>query len=619
MEEKKLRTLSQLRILAFTGFLTWNLAFYLLKFKSELVYLPSLLFLIAFFKLLGMYQSRKDKIRRILVWDKFLVQQKARVLLNGEKYPEIKKSQYSNMSLLKEVPSWAKDLDFIGEKGIFSRIDTTVTPLGSRKFLSCFQWNESELNQSYVERQNTVKILSSQSGRLQKLIKKFQFYEASFRQRDEVESEKLPSYIPNFLNSEKKKDLETKSEFPFGLLQENPIDLWSSTFGTFANLIAMLLPIWIVFLWALVLFTLAFGKTWGSGIFLFNLGFFGLYRSGSVLQFRSLGLQVETLPDLGKLLRYIHRSKIRGISGKSYLQEWSRQDLSESWKKLSRIADRASLIQAPLFHTILNFLFLYDLWLWSSYKKWWNRWGEKTLLGFQDICELDSLLPLANLKWIEPEFAFPKIVVDAKKISAKSLVHPLIQPEKRVANDLENLSPGNLLLLTGSNMSGKTTFLRSVGICGILAMAGGPVPSSDFKTPPLSIHSSVRNEDSVEEGISFFYAEVRRLAKILRDVVSNSKAAQLVLLDEILKGTNSRERTLACKGILKQLRKYNVYGIVTTHDLELSDLPDLELKHFREEVKDGKMTFDYILRPGVVQSSNALEVLRLEGIDLEYG
>lgn len=324
----------------------------------------------------------------------------------------------------------------------------------------------------------------------------------------------------------------------------------------------------------------------------------------------------ETLEELGKLLLYIRSSKLSGTNGEVFLSDWNKKELKNSWKQFLKISNLAAYTQSPLAHALLNILFFFDLWIWRRYTKWWNQDGASLKVSMSDLAELDSLLPLANLSWIEPGFTFPILEKSNVSIRAKDLVHPLIPSDKRVPNDLEPMQPGKLLLLTGSNMSGKTTYLRALGISGIFAMAGAPVPASEFITPILEVHSSIRNEDSVEEGISFFYAEVRRLGRILQDI-KNSQKGRLVLLDEILKGTNSRERTIACKGILKKLREFGVFGIITTHDLELADLPELSLFHFREEIENGRMTFDYKIRPGIVQSSNALEVLRLEGLDLD--
>ncbi|EMP04846.1 MutS domain V protein [Leptospira interrogans serovar Pyrogenes str. 200701872] len=148
-------------------------------------------------------------------------------------------------------------------------------------------------------------------------------------------------------------------------------------------------------------------------------------------------------------------------------------------------------------------------------------------------------------------------------------------------------------------------------------MAGGPVPASKFSLPVLKIHTSMRNEDNLEEGISFFYAEVRRLSEICKKI-RDKNSSHLVLLDEILKGTNTRERSLACKGILKELKKNRTIVFVTSHDLELAKVEGVILKHFQEEVLDGTMYFDYKIREGLVETSNALRILVQEGLDLDF-
>ncbi|EQA45792.1 MutS domain V protein [Leptospira broomii serovar Hurstbridge str. 5399] len=616
-EEKKLRLLSSLRLLAFGAFLIWIFAAYIIRVSSEIYYLPSLFFLWAFYRLLAVYQARRDKSKRLEVWRGLVERQKARLSLNADGYPKLKREIYREISMERDLPSWTKDLDFLGEKGIFARIDTTSTLAGYSKFLGYFL--DPDLTSAVRERQGSVSALSGRSAVLQKILRHFGLYEASIPTEKEIKEEALPSYIPSILRYDKNRQVPEEVSPPAGLFKEEPKEFWKRALAYQGRWIRFIFPFWIAFVWVAVLVGLFLGKTWGFGFFLLNLGLFGIYRNISLELISPLAQQAETLPELGKLLRYVLRSKVVGTSGKELLKNWTDAEFIRCWKELRKIADRASYSQAPLPHSVLNFLFLFDLWFWKRYDKWWEEWGKKIIPAFEELCELDSLLPLANLRWIEPTFTFPTILKesDGKKIEAKDLVHPLIHAEKRIPNNLEPVAPGDLLLLTGSNMSGKTTYLRSVGICGILSMAGGPVPASYFSTPLLKVHSSIRNEDSVDEGISFFYAEVRRLAKILTEV-SDSKSEHLVLLDEILKGTNSRERTLACKGILKSLKSSRVFGIVTTHDLELASLDGLVLRHFREEIKDGKMSFDYRIRPGIVQSSNALEVLKLEGLDLDF-
>ncbi|TGK11815.1 DNA mismatch repair protein [Leptospira fletcheri] len=616
-EERKLRNLSTLRLFSFAAFFLWILTAYLLRPTSEIYYLPSVLFLAAFYRLLGMYQARKDKKDRLSLWIRFLEEQKARLTLTPGEYPRIKRELYRNLSGQRDLPTWTKDLDFLGESGIFSRIDTASTSEGQIRFLSYFLEPKRVLTSR--ERQSSVLKLSKRLPTVQKLLRLFKLYEASLPELEEKKEESLPSYIPSLFKKDSKDSTEEKGSPPSDLFRQSPDEFWTGAFGERGRIVRAVFPFWVAFNWIVVLGALLGGKTWGFGLFLLNLSLFGFYRGTSLDMIRSLAKQSESLPRLGKILNYAIRSNLAGSSGKKFFSDWSPQEFQLCWNEFTRIANRAAFFQAPLPHSSLNFLFLFDLWLWKRYDRWWKRWGSRIASAFSDLAELDSILPLANLKWLEPTFSFPNILgkSESAKLEAKALVHPLIQAEKRVPNDLEKVSPGDIFLLTGSNMSGKTTYLRSAGICGILAMSGGPVPASECNLPLLEVHSSVRNEDSVEKGISFFYAEVRRLAKILSEV-SDTGVEHLVLLDEILKGTNSRERTLACKGILKTLKKSKVFGIVTTHDLELAGLEGLELRHFREEIKDGKMSFDYKIRNGVVQSSNALEVLKLEGLDLDF-
>ncbi|TGL62827.1 MutS family DNA mismatch repair protein [Leptospira sarikeiensis] len=615
-EESKLSLLSALRIFSFLIFIAWIVGVYLLRTVSDLYYLPSILILAAFYRLLSAYQKRKEKIRRLQVWSEFLKTQSARILLEGKSYPKSKKEYYKNLLLESGLPSWTKDLDFLGDKGIFSRIDTTVIQRGTSKFLQYFfePTEESKVR----GRQSVILQLSKKKKTVQKLLRQFRLYEASFPARREGEEEKLPSYIPKIGNLQPERSEVNKIDFPFNLFEEEPGDFWKTTFGNFGNIIRFVFPIWLVLVWIFSFGSFLFGQTWGLGVFILHSAFFGFYRNRSLQMIQPVAEDSETLEELGKLLIYTRSSKITGMNGDILLSSWNKEELRSAWKQFLKVSNLAAYTQSPLAHALLNVLFFFDLWVWKKYGNWWNKNGSAFKNSISDIAELDSLLPLVNLSWIEPDFTFPILekTNSSKGIYAKDLVHPLIPKAKRVPNDLDSIQPGKLLLLTGSNMSGKTTYLRAVGISGIFAMAGGPVPASEFITPILDIHSSIRNEDSVEEGISFFYAEVRRLGKILQEV-KNSQKGRLVLLDEILKGTNSRERTIACKGILKKLKQYGVFGIITTHDLELADLPDLSLFHFREEIENGKMTFDYKIRSGVVQSSNALEVLRLEGLELD--
>ncbi|MGH7717825.1 MAG: MutS-related protein, partial [Gemmatimonadaceae bacterium] len=202
---------------------------------------------------------------------------------------------------------------------------------------------------------------------------------------------------------------------------------------------------------------------------------------------------------------------------------------------------------------------------------------------------------------------------------------PLIARDTRVANDVTVGPPGTFLLVTGSNMSGKSTLLRAIGVNAVLAQAGAPVCAATFRLPPVAIHTSMRVQDSLERGVSHFMAELERL----KEIVSAARAAGtgertvLYLLDEILQGTNTAERQIAARRVIDYLLSTGAIGAVTTHDLTLTDTPGLSRAshavHFTETVRedDGRpvMTFDYVLRPGIATSVNALRLMRIIGLE----
>src|SRR2546429_4615447 len=180
---------------------------------------------------------------------------------------------------------------------------------------------------------------------------------------------------------------------------------------------------------------------------------------------------------------------------------------------------------------------------------------------------------------------------------------------------------GEIDIITGSNMSGKSTFLRTVGINLCLAYAGGPVNASLFQTSLFRIFTCIRINDSVTEGYSYFYAEVKRLRKLLTEVESDNNIALFFLIDEIFKGTNNRERRIGSESYISALVGKKCIGLISTHDLELvtleENLPDIRNYHFKEDVLDGQMVFDYQLREGPCPTTNALKIMQMEGLPID--
>jgi hypothetical protein len=235
------------------------------------------------------------------------------------------------------------------------------------------------------------------------------------------------------------------------------------------------------------------------------------------------------------------------------------------------------------------------------------------------IGDLEALSSLAAFAFERPEYAFPELLDSEPCFEAEQINHPLLVPSKCVPNDVSLSGPLRLLIVSGSNMSGKSTLLRSVGLNAVLAWAGAPVAARRLRLSRLQTGASIRVVDSLQDGKSRFYAEIMRLRQIV-DVASNGGQV-LFLLDEILSGTNSHDRRIGAAAVVRGLVDRGAIGLITTHDLALAELEaDLDGRaanvHFEDHIEDGKIAFDFRLRPGVVSRSNALELMRAIGLQV---
>ncbi len=294
---------------------------------------------------------------------------------------------------------------------------------------------------------------------------------------------------------------------------------------------------------------------------------------------------------------------------------------SVEMRRLGRAAAFAEVRLQPLVHLPLNALVLWDLHWAAAMERWQGRSGRRVRGWFQALGELEALSSLAGFSFENPSFAFPTFAPDGPRLSAEDLGHPLIHASRRVGNDVTLPAPGSALLVTGSNMAGKTTLLRTLGINAVLAQAGAPVCARSLHLSPLWVASSMRVEDSLAKGLSLFYAELRRL----KAVIDRCEAGPaLFLLDEMLQGTNTAERQAASRAILRHLVDRGAIGAVATHDLGLTDLEAatsgrVRNVHFTDSIEGGQMRFDYRMRAGVVSTTNALALLRQVGIEVEVG
>jgi hypothetical protein len=291
-------------------------------------------------------------------------------------------------------------------------------------------------------------------------------------------------------------------------------------------------------------------------------------------------------------------------------------------RKLNRILGFAALRSgAAILHFPIQALTLWDFHVLFALDRWRRTAGVRVRAWLEAIGELDALSALAgarrdNPEWCTPEIDTPPLLV------AEALGHPLIAPERRVTNDVDVGPPGTLLLVTGSNMSGKSTLLRAIGLNAVIAQAGGCVCAARMRMPPSDLQSSIRIQDSLELGLSYFMAALARLKGVV-DAAERPRQGRvlLYLLDEILQGTNSAERSIAVRAVARHLLEAGAIGAMTTHDLSLAQEEPLKssarLVHFTEIVdEDGTMRFDYRLLDGIATSRNALRLMQMIGIDL---
>lgn len=273
---------------------------------------------------------------------------------------------------------------------------------------------------------------------------------------------------------------------------------------------------------------------------------------------------------------------------------------------------------------VMQSLFLWNINVLGALEGWQAQVGPRARGWLDALGELEALCSLATLAHDQPEWARPDLDPAAEEITASRLGHPLLAPSTRVDNDVTLGPPGSFLLVTGSNMSGKSTLLRSIGVNVVLASAGATVCGRSFRLPPLELWTSMRIDDSLEQGTSFFLAEVRRLKQVVDAARSATSPGPMVcyLLDEILQGTNTAERQIAARSVIEHLARQHAIGAVSTHDLTLADAPELDALarrvHFREtvSVEEGRpaMTFDYRLRDGLATSTNALRLMEAMGL-----
>jgi len=271
----------------------------------------------------------------------------------------------------------------------------------------------------------------------------------------------------------------------------------------------------------------------------------------------------------------------------------------------------AALVDLPLLYT-LQVAFTADAWR--------RRWGHSMRAWVDTAAEMEALLSLAAYSFEHPADPFPEFADESSTtFIGENLGHPLIPDSKSIRNSVRLDRDIRVMLVSGSNMSGKSTLLRTIGSNAVLAMAGAPIRGKSLRLSPLSVGTSIRRTDSLQQGRSGFYTEILQIRRVFK--LTEDATTLLFLFDELLEGTNSKDRRIGAEGLLKALLNQRAIGVVTTHDLALTEITGsangfVRNMHFEDQVKYGKMFFDYQLREGVIAKSNALELMRLMGFEI---
>jgi hypothetical protein len=544
---------------------------------SGLIVLIALVLFIA----AAVWHSRlKAGIRRYQVWRDLKGLQLARLSLDWERIP------VSQLPAPDQNHPFALDLDLAGDRSLHRLVDTAVSQGGSRRLCDWLLQEVPDPDASR-RRQELVRELAPMAGFRDKLLLNFRLVT-----REQLEGGKLLAWLGNLTPTRR---LQT------------------------ALLAALALA---VLNWVLFLLNLA-GRIppyWQLSLVAY-LGFFLFNRVNTAPLLEAAAVLDDQLTKFRPVLRFLEEYRY----GRHRLLYRLCRPVTE--QKPSRRLRRVKLITAAV-GLRMNFLTAIILNIgvpWDFICAYWMARQRDTftrlLPAWLDLWyELEALCSLANFAYLNPASNFPEILGEVEEggtLQAKGIGHPLIPPTQKVRNDFD-LGESRAVIITGSNMAGKSTFIKTIGVNLALAYAGGPVDAESLRMSAFRLFACIRINDSVTDGVSTFYAEVKRLKQLLDAVRAEGQYPLFYLIDEIFRGTNNRERLIGSRAYIRALVGENGAGLISTHDLELAGLAEehafIRNHHFREEVVDGRMVFDYRLRPGPSPTTNALKIMRMEGL-----
>jgi len=578
---KIINIISNLRLLLFILGIGLSIFLFVIKFYFMLVAIL-VVFVVSFFYLMILH----DKLFKAKRYSSMLVKinEDALKRLSGEWESFLD----SGKDFLDENHQYSYDLDIFGRRSLFQWINVASTFLGRKVFCALLSGDRKKIEQ-IKKRQQAVKELALKLGWRQR-----------FLAEGLVISEEMkdPEGLINWANEQYE---FYKKPYLAVVVKVLPVITILSLILAFNT---KRVPYYIPAVMVLIqFFILKYKNRERSEIFKTADKFskdIGVYNKMLKL-FEKKDFQSDLIKEI--------KNKMAGKTGMPAYKQVER---------LAKIIDSISNRHVP-FYLIFNLLTLWDYHNMIILEKWKNGSGRYLKEWLEGIGEMEALSSLSIIKHDNPDWVMPEIKEAKDNIfKASRMGHPLIT-SNRVCNDLDFNSPIKVLLITGSNMSGKSTLLRTAGINLVLAYAGAPVCAEVFCVSAMDIHSCMRVSDDLGKNISSFYAELLRIKDILKEAKTGKRV--FFLLDEIFKGTNSRDRHTGARVLIDELSKTKSIGMVSTHDFELCDLekksPKIKNCHFEEYYKDNKIYFDYNLRKGVSTTRNAIYLMRMAGIDID--
>ncbi|MFK8282330.1 MutS-related protein [Capnocytophaga cynodegmi] len=510
--------------------------------------------------------------------------EKSKIEINTDEIRFLENNEYfsdNGIEFQEESHSYAYDLDIFGEKSVFHHINRAKTFLG-KKYLASYFLNP-KLN-NIVENQQSISELS------EKIDWRQHFSALASQVKDSAD------FYENIKSWTQKK----QTSFP----------KWIQIFA----IISPLLLITCVIL-GFVSETFSF-HNWAKLLFLINLIIFG-YIFG-VIQRNKISFEgaYKILYSYKKSIVFIENSNFE--SGKltkihrKLLQ--NKEKTSVLIQKLSNLLDDLDNLGNVLVSIPLNCFTFYHFHTYCRLIRWKNQYASQIQDWLDVVGEMEAFISFANFKYNNPKYVFPEINSDYQ-IYFEEVGHPLIVEKQRVTNSV-SFTENSFVILTGSNMSGKSTFLRTLGVNMLLTAVGLPVCAKRAVVHPMNILVSMRLSDSLNDGKSYFFAEIRRIQTIIQKLENQ---ICFVLLDELLRGTNSEDKQLGTIKIIEKIISLKAFGVVATHDIEVCQLAKkypqiIQNKCFEVEIENDELHFDYKIRDGVCQNKNATFLMKKIGI-----